>query len=292
MKAMVCEMCNSNDIQKQDGVYVCQMCGTKYSVEEAKKLLGSVTIDKSEETQKLLILARRARDEQNSTNAEKYYGMVLQEDPDNWEAAFFQVYFQSIQCKIMNIASAAYSVANCVEGVIKLISELKGSKEQDEAISTLIVYSTNIANLFAVSAKNHYDQYNSAQGAFGELRDRIVAVRSIYVNIENGLKKYLPNKTDVIVDLQKLYNSYIRDKRFYLYFGDPTDRIRTSTRLTDEIKAHDPSYEPPVESNPGGCYVATAVYGSYDCPEVWTLRRYRDFELASTWYGRAFIRTY
>ena len=41
-----------------------------------------------------------------------------------------------------------------------------------------------------------------------------------------------------------------------------------------------------------GCYVATAVYGSYDCPEVWTLRRFRDNTLASTWYGRAFIRTY
>ena len=30
----------------------------------------------------------------------------------------------------------------------------------------------------------------------------------------------------------------------------------------------------------GGCYVATAVYGSYDCPQVWTLRRYRDDILA------------
>ncbi|MBE6679418.1 MAG: hypothetical protein E7598_02730 [Ruminococcaceae bacterium] len=46
------------------------------------------------------------------------------------------------------------------------------------------------------------------------------------------------------------------------------------------------------DSSSGGCYVATAVYGSYDCPEVWTLRRYRDDTLASTWYGRAFIRTY
>ena len=42
----------------------------------------------------------------------------------------------------------------------------------------------------------------------------------------------------------------------------------------------------------GGCYVATCVYGSYDCPQVWTLRRYRDYTLAKTWYGRAFIRTY
>ena len=42
----------------------------------------------------------------------------------------------------------------------------------------------------------------------------------------------------------------------------------------------------------GGCYVATAVYGSYDCPEVWILRRYRDYTLAETWYGREFIRAY
>ena len=42
----------------------------------------------------------------------------------------------------------------------------------------------------------------------------------------------------------------------------------------------------------GGCYVATCVYGSYDCPEVWTLRRYRDFNLAKTWYGRVFIKVY
>ena len=41
-----------------------------------------------------------------------------------------------------------------------------------------------------------------------------------------------------------------------------------------------------------GCYVATCVYGSYDCPHVWTLRRYRDDVLGATWYGRLFIRTY
>ena len=46
------------------------------------------------------------------------------------------------------------------------------------------------------------------------------------------------------------------------------------------------------EYEPRGCYVATAVYGSYDCPEVWTLRRFRDDTLDRTWYGRAFIRAY
>ena len=41
-----------------------------------------------------------------------------------------------------------------------------------------------------------------------------------------------------------------------------------------------------------GCYVATCVYGSYDCPQVWTLRRFRDHTLAQTCFGRGFIRLY
>ena len=41
-----------------------------------------------------------------------------------------------------------------------------------------------------------------------------------------------------------------------------------------------------------GCYIATAVYGSYDCPEVWTLRRFRDQKLARNPLGRVFIRVY
>ena len=46
------------------------------------------------------------------------------------------------------------------------------------------------------------------------------------------------------------------------------------------------------QSRSGGCYIATAVYGSYDCPEVWTLRRFRDYKLTATWHGRLFIRAY
>lgn len=41
-----------------------------------------------------------------------------------------------------------------------------------------------------------------------------------------------------------------------------------------------------------GCYIATCVYGSYDCPQVWTLRRYRDYTLSKTLFGRVFVRIY
>lgn len=63
--------------------------------------------------------------------------------------------------------------------------------------------------------------------------------------------------------------------------------------IQQQIKALDPNYQiPKKQTSSEGCYIATAVYGSYDCPQVWTLRRYRDYTLAQTWYGRTFIRTY
>ena len=41
-----------------------------------------------------------------------------------------------------------------------------------------------------------------------------------------------------------------------------------------------------------GCYLATCVYGSYDCPPVWVLRRFRDEKLAASRGGRQLIRAY
>ena len=83
------------------------------------------------------------------------------------------------------------------------------------------------------------------------------------------------------------YNSTIRNVRLikvYIEYMDGTD---------ESVMASDIDFSVPEGVSTGGCcVVATCVYGSYDCPEVWTLRRFRDETLASTWYGRAFIRTY
>ena len=62
-----------------------------------------------------------------------------------------------------------------------------------------------------------------------------------------------------------------------------------------EIVKFNPEYEQiedNKESKNQGCYIATSVYGCYDCPQVWTLRRFRDYTLAKIWYGRLFISAY
>ena len=41
-----------------------------------------------------------------------------------------------------------------------------------------------------------------------------------------------------------------------------------------------------------GCYIATAVYGSYNSPQVLVLRRFRDETLSKSVFGRLFIKFY
>lgn len=45
---MICEICGSQSIRKENGVFACQECGTEYSLDEAKKLL----VDLDDEHQK------------------------------------------------------------------------------------------------------------------------------------------------------------------------------------------------------------------------------------------------
>lgn len=68
--------------------------------------------------------------------------------------------------------------------------------------------------------------------------------------------------------------------------------VRTSPSTRDTTNSTKQSSTHQASSTSSGCYIATAVYGSYDCPEVWTLRRYRDNVLDNSWYGRLFIKCY
>lgn len=96
MKQLTCEMCGSTDLLKQDGVFVCQSCGCKYSVEEARKMMiegtvdvsgSTVFIDNTKQIENDLKRAKQYEDEGNSRSAMEYYNKVLDADVDNVEAA-------------------------------------------------------------------------------------------------------------------------------------------------------------------------------------------------------------
>lgn len=74
------------------------------------------------------------------------------------------------------------------------------------------------------------------------------------------------------------------------HFGEPYDTIRNARIDREKQKESEP--EQVASAKSGGCFVATAVYGEIDHPDVQLLRAFRDQILMSSSMGRAFTRLY
>ena len=63
-------------------------------------------------------------------------------------------------------------------------------------------------------------------------------------------------------------------------------------KLVSLVKKQEEEENAASNSKKEGCYIATAVYGSYDAPEVLVLRKFRDNVLKKSRGGRMFIKIY
>lgn len=301
MNKLICEMCGSIEIIKQNGVFVCQHCGCQYSIEEAKKMMiegtvdvsgSTVKVDFSDELKNLYELARRAKTNNNSENAQKYYEQIIVKDPSSWEANFYTTYYQSMNCKIGEIGVASIRISNCEETVFNLIKEnVIDPDEQRKAVDEVAARLIGISNMLFNAYKNHYDGISTQikSNYVQEYANNCSAARDIVYNGGNWIINIFgDNYGDIAAACWKIG---VRQHNILIsVFTNKKLNIDIINKYNSEILKYDPSYQAPKTNY--GCYVATCVYGSYDCPQVWTLRRFRDDTLASTWYGRLFIRTY
>jgi ribosomal protein L7/L12/predicted RNA-binding Zn-ribbon protein involved in translation (DUF1610 family) len=101
--------------------------------------------------------------------------------------------------------------------------------------------------------------------------------------IENELR--LGNKIAAIKYIKGKTGMGLRESKDFIdSYNIGTPLIESNKIIDDILSKKDVSKE--------GCYIATAVYGSYDCPEVLTLRRFRDDSLRSTVFGKLLVRVY
>lgn len=305
MKQIKCEMCGSTELVKVDGLFVCQGCGCKYSPEEAKKLMSddetpttnTVKIDASDFIEKQLINARRAKEKEDWIETEKYYNIVEKEDPYSIEALFYSSYGKARQT-LVDIDF--FKREESFKVLAKTITLISDSYKVD-----------NEENLKPVLEQIYEDLVKLLCANF--VWDTIGRPDNLYENDRLKTERLFREVCDVYVKTLIQLASMISDnakKTFYfelaikmvsaiITYGRAKDNSPFNSEfmtLHNQLKEIDPSHVVPSSApqapSGGGCYVATAVYGSYDCPQVWTLRRYRDYSLAKTWYGRLFIYTY
>lgn len=370
MKQLTCEMCGSTELMKQDGVFVCQTCGTKYSVEEAKKMMvegtvevaGTVKVDDSAKIANYYTMAENAYDASNQKEAESYCNKIIEIEPNNykawllkgraagWQSTLANIRVEeSVNCfnkaidnapedkveEVKKVASDEISklslalITLCCDNyskngsinnantikknvqAVKLYSLLFlakcGVKVTDLNASIALKINRAVVSAYQNDIKKDYwgstgHPSKVAWDRYTEQCWAAIDLINLAINLsdDDGTadKTRYENKIFILKELESSGSYHYSNggwSKEYTYTGEGKQKIIDMImECHNKIKEIDPSYVIPERSQQtsNGCYVATAVYGSYDCPQVWTLRRFRDYTLAETWYGRAFIHTY
>lgn len=322
MKALTCEMCGSTNLVKQDGVFVCQSCGTKYSIEEARKMMvegtvnvqGTVKVDKTEESNNLLSLALASIESLNGEEAYAYANRALESNPSNPEAWFLKMKAVGLTAilkdlKVLDVVKAGNKAIELSNGekaeavysyyLQKMLNDLKFCMNQlADTESIKKIFEINSLSNFVTAAQKTLNSDTICSLILQQV-DLVVLLRDHVpdsaISSNEGLatqarevSKQWVFYVDALKERFKVYGATLNDATVTKYNNI---LIRLKQGLPQEMQAEIQEQKITKETS-GGCYVATAVYGSYDCPEVWTLRRFRDNTLAETWYGRAFIHTY
>lgn len=255
MKQLVCEMCGGTDLLKQEGVFVCQTCGTKYSVEEAKKMMiegnvdvsgSTVKVDNADRLENLYQIARRAKDDNNSENAAKYYDMILVDDPSSWEASFYVVYFKAMECKIAQISSAAVSLENCLDSVLNLINKYVVERtDKISAVSEVVFRSILAANMLSGGAKSHYDgiSYDIKSNYTQEYINNVCAARDICYTCGNIIDKMFSGDNEIAKKAVDAWKAGIKIHEGVMsYFSSVTSNKAIVTSYVEKIGKYDSNY--------------------------------------------------
>lgn len=272
----------------------------------------------------LLILAKNAEETGDYSEARDYYTRVLENQPNNCDALVGKGVCSLYGSDLNDIKSDE------LIGYISKAIDYKMEEQNisDEEIDKFIVDSIEAlykaATIVFQASQSYYNKYWKLENSAPEYWDRLSKVIKIFLYVigyaepkniqqtEAGKFCYVEGMKFVVICCvemckQRQYVSGIINPGQLLEAEEKSEiKLNQHVHQTymdlydsmcTKIKEIEPDYQPEEEINrnkevKGACYIATCVYGSYDCPQVWTLRRFRDYTLDETWYGRLFIKCY
>lgn len=276
MKQIKCELCGSTDLVKDGGFFVCQYCGAKYSVEEARKMMiegtvdiqGTVKIDNSSSVQNYLDNARRARQKEDWEEVEKYYNLVEQNDPKSIEAIFYSAFAKAYLSLFENVSPKRAQIYNVFSNSISVIDDNYDVEKGEENQKLIQQFDSDLWKLY-----NKSDNY----------------VKTTKILVANAAISFIDSlKNITMIDDQLLYWKIIYEHERYIASNNAVDSgtrkkfSQEAAVIAAKIQERDPSSEiknVPQTGN-GGCYLTTACVEQRglpdDCDELTTLRLFRD----------------
>lgn len=175
-------------------------------------------------------------------------------------------------------------------------------------VTEAIVIDPNNPTLYRWKGDILGDFFNEVISNLNELQTARLYLSQNRSNYEKGLElaQRIGDKEEELYCLKGLAESYslIYDSDYLkaeqyankaILLGDKSPELAEILESIKQDKTVFQAYQGknhPSTKSGGACYIATAVYGSYDCPEVMVLRQFRDDTLLKTWYGTVFVKVY
>lgn len=321
--AAKCTQCGANievDNSKEAGI--CQYCGTAFITEKAITNYNTYIMNNYDgatinvlngNVENYLELGKAAYEAENGEEILKYANLALEIKPDSPDAWILKMksmeYFSTVEDTKLN---ETYSYG------MKAIKYAETEEVKKEVYSYFLSRSLNLM-LIALSKMKDTDATKKAFKSAGVSLAAISLVQQtdskaigVFHNIANTAINFKLKVPDDIIKndekmqeqisvIAKLYLEFCNSdtERRKIYGLSPSEEAqanrRTNLNLIKRGLSEDKNSEIKEDDMVKGkdaCYIATCVYGSYDCPQVWTLRRFRDNTLDETWYGRLFIKCY
>lgn len=132
MKRIICELCEGTEFVKFDGLFTCNGCGARYTVEEARGLMKDVAAENigtsqtneqvvikydEQQLENILVLATSAYDSNNLKEAEKYCNKAIEIDAFCCQAWFLKAKAVGWQSHndMLRIEEAAHFFGKAIE---------------------------------------------------------------------------------------------------------------------------------------------------------------------------------
>lgn len=255
----------------------------------------------TQELDNLYELARKARAEGNSEQAMEYYQKIAEVDKDKWEPLFYSNYtayypptcffYEKTYKKLLDELNYMWWL---LDSTVKAIAAQKDIDKTAAIIEIFNYFSDNYDKWKDGLQETSYSDIERNQKGCLALRYARMSYAFGDVIVSSGLNCNMSPSFNISAECWKIGNTLVEYSCRAMKYPDMKYSNKSVSEYTSKIIQYEPGYRMPVlpKAKKSGCYIATCVYGSYDCPQVWTLRRYRDERLAKKLWGRAFIRAY
>lgn len=303
----------------------CSYCGSKVQIQEA---INKIKIDRSCDINNYLHLAKTASEANNGQETYDYANKVLELDSTNaeaWELKMVGIalmpgfnYYEIITAgnKAIEFDSSLELRKRIYMSFLSICSLYfqNACMMLLEDLQTLKVLYDSHCTLDPDNATNNMLNEDSTKDYLINEISQMLTLRFAVPDEEIGQDE---DFAEITVEIAKgwieceqavnsrynTYGTYLSDEALNYWKrelekikkGLPTKYLTNDinpNRFSTRIENNAPKKQKVVANNEGGCYIATAVYGSYDAPEVMVLRQFRDNSLNKTFLGKCFIKAY